>query len=96
MEMADDYHVFGFSAEKPGYAGTAVLSKEEPIQVAYGIGKKAFDDERLLILARFDGSIRRATATLAQERNRFAAAVAIEAKVRELLYQLHRLRPGMG
>jgi exodeoxyribonuclease-3 len=34
-----DYRAFWNSAEKPGYSGTALLSKIEPIQVVYGFPK---------------------------------------------------------
>lgn len=40
------YHKFFSSAEVPGYAGTALYSKTEPISVAYGLGK----DQLALIL----------------------------------------------
>ena len=32
-------------AIKKGYSGTAILSKDEPISVSYGIGSSAHDDE---------------------------------------------------
>lgn len=40
--------------------------------------KEPVDDGRLLILSPFDGKFRRATAELAERRNRFAAALATE------------------
>ena len=39
------YHQFWNSAEKKGYAGTAVFTKEEPISVAYDIGEDAHRGE---------------------------------------------------
>jgi len=32
------YHVYWNYAEKKGYSGTAIFSKEEPISVSYGVG----------------------------------------------------------
>ena len=34
-----DYKAFWFSAEKPGYSGTAILSKTDPLQVVAGFPK---------------------------------------------------------
>lgn len=31
-----DYHQFWYSADKPGYSGTAILSREQPLQVVNG------------------------------------------------------------
>lgn len=39
------YHAYFHSAERPGYSGTAVFSKQEPIRVTYGIGDDRFDCE---------------------------------------------------
>ena len=41
----DGYHQFWHYAEKKGYSGTAVFSKEEPISVQYGIGIEELDTE---------------------------------------------------
>lgn len=37
------YHIYWNGAQRPGYSWTAVLSKQEPIQVTYGIDKNSFD-----------------------------------------------------
>lgn len=45
------YEVFIFSAEKKGYSGVAVYSKEKPLKVHHGLGVEKFDREgRALIL----------------------------------------------
>ncbi|MDD4200332.1 MAG: exodeoxyribonuclease III [Eubacteriales bacterium] len=41
----DGYHQYWFSAEKKGYSGTAVFTKEEPISVSYGLKKDEHDKE---------------------------------------------------
>lgn len=41
----EGYHQYWFSAEKKGYSGTAVFTKEEPISVAKGIGVDEHDHE---------------------------------------------------
>ena len=39
------YHAYYFSAQKKGYSGTAVYSKEKPESVRFGIGDDRFDSE---------------------------------------------------
>ncbi len=46
----DGYHQYWHSAEKKGYSGTAVFTKEKPLSVAYGIGEKHSDEGRVITL----------------------------------------------
>ena len=48
------YRRFWNAAEKPGYSGTAIFSRLDPIRVTYGIGKKTHDLEGRVITAEFD------------------------------------------
>ena len=50
----EGYHVYWNYAEKKGYSGTAVFSKEEPIHVTYGIGVEEHDHEGRVITLEFD------------------------------------------
>jgi len=51
----DDYpHRYWLAAEKDGYSGVALLSKEKPLKVNYGFGDKEHDDEGRVITAEFD------------------------------------------
>ena len=43
------YHQYWNYAEKKGYSGTAVFTKEEPISVSYGIGIEEHDHEGRVI-----------------------------------------------
>lgn len=43
------YHQYWNYAEKKGYSGTAVFTKEEPISVSYGIGMEEHDKEGRVI-----------------------------------------------
>lgn len=45
---------FLFAGDKAGYAGVALYSKEKPLDVKYGIGKKEYDTEGRLITAEYD------------------------------------------
>ena len=50
----NDYHIYINSAEKKGYAGTALLSKPKPLQVSYGIGIGEHDKEGRVITAEYE------------------------------------------
>lgn len=48
------YHEYWSYAEKKGYSGTAVFSKEEPLAVFHGIGDSRFDSEGRAVTLEFD------------------------------------------
>ncbi len=48
------YHQYWNYAEKKGYSGTALFTKQEPIAVTYGIGVAEHDHEGRVITAEFD------------------------------------------
>ena len=48
------YNCFWYSAQKKGYSGVAILSKEEPKHVEYGCGHELFDYEGRVIRADFE------------------------------------------
>lgn len=50
----EGYHAYWNYAEKKGYSGTAVFSKEEPITVSYGIGIEEYDKEGRVITLEFE------------------------------------------
>lgn len=45
------YHHYWYPAQKKGYSGVAIFSKEKPDKVTYGCGIKAYDDEGRFIRA---------------------------------------------
>lgn len=47
------YHQYWNYAEKKGYSGVAMFTKEEPISVAYGLGMEEHDHEGRVITAEF-------------------------------------------
>lgn len=54
IELAlPNYHQYWNYAEKKGYSGTAVFTKEEPLSVSYGIGIGQHDKEGRVITAEF-------------------------------------------
>ena len=52
---APGYHEYWNSAEKKGYSGTAILARQEPLSVAFGMGSDLHDHEGRLITLEFEG-----------------------------------------
>lgn len=51
LQALNEYHVFSNSAERPGYSGTAIISRKQPLSVLNGINLKEHDSEgRVLCL----------------------------------------------
>lgn len=50
----DGYHCYWNYAEKKGYSGTAIFTKEEPVSVSYGIGVDEHDHEGRVITLEYD------------------------------------------
>ena len=48
------YHCYWYSAQKPGYSGTAILSKEKPIKVTYGMNHENYDNEGRVMRVDFE------------------------------------------
>ena len=53
-EIFKNRYVYWNSAEKKGYSGTVVISKIEPLNVRYGIGKVEHDKEGRIITLEFE------------------------------------------
>lgn len=49
----EGYHAFWYPAEKKGYSGVAIWTKEEPKHVEYGCGIENYDSEGRIIRADF-------------------------------------------
>jgi len=54
IDHVNGFHVFTNSADRKGYSGTAILTKEEPKNLIYGIGVGLHDTEGRVITAEFD------------------------------------------
>jgi exodeoxyribonuclease-3 len=50
----DGYHAFYSSAERKGYSGVALFSKNKPLKVEYGLGIDRFDTEGRTVIAYYD------------------------------------------
>ena len=53
LKNIDGFHTYMNSAIKKGYSGTAILSKEEPLSVTYGLGIEEHDQEGRVITAEY-------------------------------------------
>ncbi len=52
-KLSETYHIYSNSAEKKGYSGTAILSKEKPLSVSYDIGINEYDTEGRVLCAEY-------------------------------------------
>lgn len=50
----ENYHMYWNYADKKGYSGTAMFTKEEPVSVRYGIGIEEHDHEGRVVTAEFE------------------------------------------
>ena len=50
----DEYYEYWNSAERKGYSGTAIFSKQEPISVKNGIGIEEHDNEGRVITLEYE------------------------------------------
>ncbi len=57
LDVVDGYHIYTNSAEKKGYSGTAILTKEEPIAVNYDMDIAEHDTEGRVIAAEYSDYI---------------------------------------
>jgi len=51
LKEIEGYDFYLCSAEKKGYSGTALWTKQKPLEVKYGFGKKKFDNDGRIIYA---------------------------------------------
>ncbi|MGL5318234.1 MAG: exodeoxyribonuclease III [Bacteroidales bacterium] len=54
LSALEGYHVYCHSAQRKGYSGTAILTKQPALSVSYGIGIEEHDQEGRVITAEFD------------------------------------------
>ena len=57
LQAFDEYFIYTSSAVRPGYSGTAVLTKTKPLSVTYGLGIEEHDQEGRSIVAEFENFI---------------------------------------
>lgn len=91
----EGYHQFWNYAEKKGYSGTAVFSKQEPLSVMYGIGSTEHDHEGRAITVEFEEFYLVNVYTPNSQRDlaRLGYRLSWEDKLREYLLELDKTKP---
>lgn len=102
-EQADDtikeifkgYNAYWNSAEKKGYSGTAIFSKEKPINVSYGIGIEEHDKEGRVITLEFEKfyMVNCYTPNSKRELERLEYRQIWEDEFRKYLLKLNKMKP---
>jgi exodeoxyribonuclease-3 len=54
LKPLNGYHIYANSAERPGYSGTAVITKIKPLNVTKGINTKEHDTEGRVLCLEFE------------------------------------------
>ena len=54
LQKVDGYHTYWFPAEKKGYSGVGLLTREEPLNIFYGLGDPTYDVEGRVLVAEYD------------------------------------------
>ena len=91
----DGYHQYWNYAEKKGYSGTAMFTREEPLAGTYGMGKEEHDREGRVITAEFPEYyiVTCYTPNSQQELTRLAYRMEWEDAFREYLKGLEQKKP---
>ena len=91
----DGYTSYWNSAEKKGYSGTAVFTKNKPLKVTYGIGKQEHDKEGRIITLEFEKFylVTNYTPNAKREPERLDYRMIWEDEIRKYLLKLNKTKP---
>ena len=91
----EGYNVYWNSAEKKGYSGTAVFSKQKPISIKYGIDKEAHDKEGRVITLEYNDFylVNCYTPNSQRELTRLEYRIQWEDEFRKYLKELDKAKP---
>lgn len=89
------YHQYWNYAEKKGYSGTAIFTKEEPLSVSYGVGEEKDEQEGRIITLEFASfyMVNVYTPNAQRDLARLSYRLEWEDKIREYLCQLDQVKP---
>ncbi len=89
------YHSYWNSAEKKGYSGTAIFTKQEPIAVTYGIGIPEHDKEGRIITLEFQDFylVNNYTPNSKRGLERLEYRQVWEDEIRKYLIKLNKTKP---
>lgn len=91
----DGYDIYFNSAVKKGYSGTAVFSKEKPVNVTYGIGIEQHDTEGRVITLEYDNFylVNSYTPNVKRDLSRLEYRMKWEDDFRQYLLKLNNSKP---
>ncbi len=95
MAIFKGYNTYWNSAEKKGYSGTAVITKNKPVSVTYGIGIEEHDKEGRVITLEFDKfyMVNCYTPNSKRELERLDYRMTWEDAFRKYLLELNKKKP---
>lgn len=93
--ILDGYYQYFNSAEKKGYSGTAIFTKQKPINVSYGLGIEEHDKEGRIITIEFEKFyfVDCYTPNSKRELERLEYRMTWEDEVRKYLQRLDKVKP---
>ena len=93
--ILDGYYQYWNSAEKKGYSGTAIFTKEKPLNVSYGLGREEHDKEGRIITLEFENFyfVDCYTPNSKRELERLDYRMVWEDEVRKYLKKLDEVKP---
>ena len=91
----DGYLSYWNSAEKKGYSGTAIFTKQKPINITYGIGIEEHDKEGIVITLEFEKffMVNIYTPNSKRELERLEYRQIWEDEIRKYLLNLNKTKP---
>ena len=89
------YHQYWNYAERKGYSGTAIFTKEEPLSVSYGLGIEEHDKEGRIITLEFENFylVTNYTPNAKRELERLDYRMVWEDEIRKYLLELNKKKP---
>jgi exodeoxyribonuclease-3 len=95
MKIFQGYNTYFNSAEKKGYSGTAIITRNKPLNVTYGIGIEEHDKEGRVITLEFDNfyMIDCYTPNSKRELERLDYRMVWEDAFRNYLMELNKIKP---
>ena len=91
----ENYYQYWNYAEKKGYSGTAIFTKQKPLNVINGLGKEEHDKEGRVITLEYDNFflVNCYTPNAKRELERLEYRQEWEDEIREYLIKLDKLKP---
>ncbi|QVY59902.1 exodeoxyribonuclease III [Cytobacillus gottheilii] len=91
----EGYHQYWNYAERKGYSGTAVFTKEKPLSVSYGVGENVSEEEGRIITLEFKDFylVNVYTPNSKRDLTRLSYRLEWEEEIRKYLIELNSVKP---